>query len=153
MMALRLLLAAGALGWITSAHAGDLDVKPDSRIEILYLSANDCRYCRSWQLFTWKRFSQTPEAQYVRLIKVDRGSLRFSVSENDYPKEYRHLYQKAPGFGNTVPAWWVLLDGQPIMRSVGGSDWDSRVEPTLVQLVTKKLAGGGTLSSVGSPTP
>ena len=114
MIALRLLLIVWALGWITSAHAGDLDVKPDSRIELLYLSANDCRYCRSWQQLSWKRFSQTPEAQYVRLIKVDRGSLRFAVSENlvhkkQKSKKHTHTLSGTPSRCSTVAAALPLV--------------------------------------------
>ncbi len=153
-------LLALVVGWITSVHAGTMDVKPDSRIEIVYIHANDCPYCRSWRYTLnggWKRFSQKPEAKYVNLITVDKGFLRYPLKENDYPEGYRHLYKIAPNFGKGVPAWWVLVDGQPILRNGGERNWDTTVEPTIIDLVTKKLAGGGTISSgyatVNSPTP
>lgn len=132
--------------WYPTAvwSTGTLDVKPESRIEIVYISASDCSYCRSWRYTLnggWKRFSQKPEAQYVHLITVDKGLLRFRIKEDDYPKGYRHLYKEAPRFGNVVPAWCVLVDGQPVLYGAGEKNWDTTVEPAIIDLVAQKLAG------------
>ena len=137
-----------ALLVVPLAHAGDIDVKPDSRIEVIYFTAPDCAYCRSWKLFTWKPFSDTPPAKHVTLITVDKGGLRYKIGKSDYPKEYRHLYEQEPSLGNRVPAFWVLVDGKPIVSSIGETSWGTTIEPAIIDLVTKKLAGGGTVSSL-----
>jgi len=55
------------------------------------------------------------ELSFKSLITVDKGFLRYRLKEDDYPKEYRHLYKEDPNFGKGVPAWWVLVDGQPVL--------------------------------------
>jgi len=49
----------------------------------------------------------------------------------------------APQFGNTLPAWWVVLDGKPVTRRAGENNWKTGIEPILEKLADAKLNGGG----------
>jgi len=62
-----------------------------------------------------------------------------------YPNQYVHLYERAPQFGNSVPAWWVLVDGVPVTRRAGEDKWKPELEPLLEKLVRAKLAGGASV--------
>jgi hypothetical protein len=58
LMACSVFLLVLVMSWMTHAHAGNIEVKSDSRIEVVYIHAADCPYCRNWQLHTQKRFSK-----------------------------------------------------------------------------------------------
>ena len=82
------------------------------------------------------------------IITIDKGRIRYTLKANDYPEGYRHLHQHDPDFGKRVPAWWLLVDRQPVLWKNGETNWDSIIEPTILDLVAKKVAGGGTVSGV-----
>lgn len=132
------------------------EVKPDSHIDVVYLTAKDCIYCKSWRYMgagDWARFSETKTAQSVNLVTVEKGTLRNEIKRDDYAPEHRNLYDAAPKFGNTLPAWWVLLDGKPVMRALGENRWKEKIEPVLENLVRTKLKGGGPMEYAASVPP
>jgi hypothetical protein len=147
---LRMLaIAVGALCAAALAQARDVPVKRDSRIDVVYLTAKDCVYCRSWRYTMagdWSRFSETQAGRNVQLVTVDKVTLRNPIKRDHYPAEYGHLYDLAPQFGNSVPAWWVVVDGQPVTRRMGENRWKPDLESLLEKLVAAKLAGGGTVA-------
>lgn len=142
------------IGTVGPAAALDVPVKRDSRIEVVYITAKDCIYCRSWRYTMagdWGRFSETPAGRSVQLVTVDKVTLRNKVKREHYPTGYGHLYDLSPEFGNSVPAWWVVVDGQPVTRRMGENRWKPDLEPLLEKLVAAKLAGGATVAY--APTP
>lgn len=151
----RTLVARLVLSWCLAlacagvANAQPLEVRSNSTIEIVYITAADCVYCRSWRYMRtggWTRFEQKAEAKYVNLVSVDKGVLNNPMKSDYYPEQYRNLYQLSPRFGNLIPAWWLLLDGKPVLRKVGETGWDTVIEPAIIKLVAVKIAGGGTVS-------
>ncbi len=131
-----------------AATAQQLEVRSNSTIEIIYITAADCVYCRSWRYMRtggWTRFEEKAEARHVNLVSVDKGGLNSHMKSDYYPEQYRNLYQLSPQFGNFVPAWWLLLDGKPVLRKVGESGWDTVIEPAIIKLVALKSLGGGTI--------
>ena len=150
-MRMMVCLLALMVGWIMSVSAGDLVVKPDSSIEVVYISAKDCSYCRSWRYTInggWDNFSKQPEAKHVSLVTVDKGFRRHGIEVKDYPDGYQHLYEMNMSLGRLVPAFWVLVDRQPVLGIAGEKRWDTDVVPVIIDLVSKKLAGGGTITRV-----
>jgi hypothetical protein len=141
-------LLAAAIGTQVLAAAPPaipLQVRADSRIEVVYLTAPDCVYCKSWRHMRtgdWTRYSESPTGRDVKLVTVEKQTLRMPIEKRHYPAEYAQLHEKAPQFGNVVPAWWVVLDGVPVMRRVGEGRWREEVEPVLDQLVKAKQSGG-----------
>jgi hypothetical protein len=139
-IAIVLMAASGPL------HAADLTVRKESRIDIVYITAADCVNCKSWRYMRngdWARFSDTSAAQQVNLITIDKTTLRNRIERSHYPAEYAHLFDVAPQFGNTVPAWWIVLDGKPVARRVGESNWKKGIEPVLEKLAAARQNGGG----------
>jgi hypothetical protein len=129
------------------AHAATQhQVRPDSRIEVVYLTAPDCVYCKSWRYMRtgdWSRFADSPAGREVKLVTVEKQTLRMPIEKRHYPEALAKLHDVAPQFGNVVPAWWVVLDGVPVMRRLGENRWREEIEPVLEQLVKAKQAGGG----------
>jgi hypothetical protein len=139
-------LIPGLLVLMGASNAAEWAVGKDSRIEVVYITAADCVYCKSWRYTRagdWARFSRTPAASHVALVTVDKTTLRNFITREHYPAAYGHLFDLAPQFGNVVPAWWVLLDGKPVTRRVGEGNWATGIEPMLEQLVAAKSSGGG----------
>jgi hypothetical protein len=144
-----------ALVCAVGANAETVEVRSTSTIEIVYITAGDCVYCRSWRYMQaggWARFEQRAEAKHVNLVSVDKGVLRNSMKLDYYPERYRNLYELSPRFGNIVPAWWILLDGKPVLRKVGETGWDTVIEPAIIELVAAKMEGGGTLAGFHNAT-
>lgn len=151
---LALALAAACAGTAAAAPGRDVPVKADSRIEVVYLTAKDCVYCRSWRYTMagdWGRFSETQTGRNVQLVTVDKVTLRNKMKRDFYPADYAHLYDQAPEFGNAIPAWWVVVDGQPVTRRMGENRWKPDLETLLDKLVAAKLAGGGKVAYAPPP--
>ena len=105
----RLLLLLAVMCAASASQAATFNVRPDSRIEIVYLTARDCPYCRFWRYNPegdWARFLQTEAGREVQLVNADKGSLHNAVKRENYPAGYEHLYDRKPQFGKHLPSWW-----------------------------------------------
>lgn len=149
-MQLSLPLAATAVFLVGAlpfnSNAADIRIKGDSKIEVVYITAADCIYCKSWRYMRtgdWGRFSETETGRAVTLITADKVTLRNTMRKDFYPPEHASLFDNAPKFGNIVPAWWIVVDGVPVLRRVGENRWKTEVEPALETLVLAKKKNGG----------
>ncbi len=140
-------LLAAVVGWLTgAATAAPVTVRADSRIEVVFLTAPDCVYCKSWRHMRagdWPRFSESESGRQVQLVTAQKPTLREKVQGSHYPEGYARLHALAPQFGNFVPAWWLLVDGVPVTRRAGETRWRQDLEPVVERFARAKLAGGG----------
>ncbi len=120
-----------------------------SVIEVVYLTSPDCGYCRSWRHLRnggWARAQDSGLAAHVRLVEVIKRTLRDPIGADHYPEALRFLHQRHPGMGNRIPAWWVLVDGQPVWGGVGEGTWDVSIAPLLDELARARAAGGAVVA-------
>jgi hypothetical protein len=150
------LLTSVSLLLSTNVNSADIAVRGDSRIDVIYISAADCVNCKSWRYMRggdWARFSETESAKSITLVTVDKVSIRNLMKREFYPKEYGFLFDKSSQFGNNIPAWWVMVDGEPVIRRVGEDRWKVDIEPALEKLVAAKRRNGGTVPTFTAIPP
>ncbi len=149
---LRFILILGLLAVAAAARAGlpwqgEARVAgPGSEVHVVYLTSPDCVYCRSWRHLKnggWARAQASGLAARISLTEVSKRTLREGIRADHYPELLRNLYGQNPSFGNMIPAWWVLVDGQAVYGAVGETAWDSTIEPLLQDLLKAKVSGGG----------
>ena len=138
---------AMALLFCASAVGAPVKVTRNSEVSLLYVTAPDCPYCRSWRHLRaggWSLFQEKPQSKKVQLIEIQKQSLHDRIDASHYPAQYRHVYEQAPKFGNRIPAWILLVDGKPVLRVTGEGNWARQLEPVIIRLVDAISRGNET---------
>lgn len=130
------LVVAASLAFVAGTGVSplaDLPAKKPERVVLVYVGADDCAPCRTWQ----RDHAPTLRSPaFTRLIYREVKSPRLlDVMKDDYwPDDLRPLQtQLGPGAG--VPLWLVIADGAIVGRGRGASEWSRTVLPILQSLV------------------
>ena len=130
------LAVAGFFAFVASSGVSPLAnllAKKPERLVLVYVGADDCAPCRTWQR------DQAPTLRspiFARLIYREVKSPRLlDVMKDDYwPDDLRPLQtQLGPDAG--VPLWLVIADGAIVGRGRGASEWNRTILPILQSLV------------------
>jgi hypothetical protein len=123
----RVLLAALLLALSQAAAA---------QVELLYVAAGDCGFCRRWEAQYLD--GQKPKAgldwSHVRFTVVDIGSFRNPYGAREVPERLRPGMEKILQ-GRTslrgTPWFAVFVDGEVRAHGFGTNTFESRIQPAL----------------------
>lgn len=130
----------------TIERADLLRVTATSRIQLVYLGAGDCMFCRRWEgpLGYEGSFRRGRAAQQVEVIKIERTTFLAPQAMSELPAEIRALDKpndrRLASLMASAPAWLVILDGRLVLARRGLSNWKKEVEPFVEKLATAKEA-------------
>ena len=123
------LVAAGSHGFTLA----NLLAKKPERLMLVYVGADDCAPCRTWQR------DQAPMLQspaFARLVyrEVKSPSVLYLLKDEYWPEDLRSLRGRLdPGAG--VPLWLVIADDAIVGRAHGASQWEATILPKLRALL------------------
>ncbi|KAB2917407.1 MAG: hypothetical protein F9K29_10115 [Hyphomicrobiaceae bacterium] len=124
-----MLAGAGlALGWLSSRPSAARDLM------LLYVGAEDCAPCRSWQGTEAMTFRASPEFARIVYREVKAPTLRDVLKDEYWPDDLR-TYRDRLGRGAGVPLWLVIADERIVQQSFGESQWRNSVLPKIRSLI------------------
>ena len=114
------------------------DPRGDPTVELLYVSATDCGFCRRWEAhyLDGHRPLASLDWAHVRFTRVDIGTFRASFSAEDAPAHLR------PGMARAMAAagqaslrgtpWFALfVNGEVRAHAFGTSAFETRIQPAM----------------------
>jgi len=137
------ILASFLLMFCTAALGQD--ARRDSTVELLYVSAGDCGFCRRWEAQYLE--GQKPRASLdwadVRFTVVDIGTFRARFSAGDVPAHLR------PGMARAMEAagqsslrgtpWFALfVNGEVRSHAFGTTAFEMRIQPAMRAALREK---------------
>ena len=121
------------------------DARRDSTVELLYVSAADCGFCRRWEAQYLE--GQKPRASLdwskVRFTVVDIGTFRARFSADNAPAHLRPGMAKAmqaagqPSLRGT-PWFALFVDGEVRSHAFGTTAFETRIQPALRAALREK---------------
>ena len=124
MLSLLLFVAAGT----ASAQAG---------IEVFYLGAPDCPYCRKWESQTRPGFLASPEGKAVTYVEIRGETLRQPIVARHYPAQYRWVYEQV-GDSRGVPRFLLAVDGKVVLSAFGTDGFEKVFLPALKKVLARR---------------
>jgi hypothetical protein len=145
------LVAAGVQAFFLTApvHAQSTvpPLKRDSVIEVVYVSALNCSFCRGWELSNLsdgRGFRATPDWREVSFTRLRKGAAGAMLSPSFFPERLRPVAEQIAGDArqrallSATPSFIVLVDGHLATAALGSAAWDEHVYPALHQLVEQR---------------
>lgn len=138
-LALMAAMLIGSSFFGPAAAADEISMTGKSRVQVIYLAAADCPYCRHWERSRGPRdeFAASPLAHEVEFYEARRAHLRDAPSVTDVPKPARWIWDRA-WIPRATPAWIVAVDETVVLTVVGLERWEREVRPTIEQLVARR---------------
>lgn len=134
----RIALAAIALASaavVAIAERGNgWKVASAENVMLLYVGADNCGPCTTWQHGDGAAFRDAKEFARVSYREVKSSTLFDVLKDQNWPDDliaYRQSIDRRAG----VPLWLVVVDGQVVMQSSGLSQWQEAVLPKLKALL------------------
>ena len=115
------------------AHAAD------SRIEVFYLSAPDCPYCRIWEFRSRSALLESPEGKAIRFIDIRGETLRQPIEARHYPPEHLWVFEEI-GPSRGVPRFLLAIDGKIVLTAFGTDGYSQLFLPALKKAVARMQA-------------
>ena len=107
-------------------------------VEVFYLGAPDCPYCRKWESQTRPGFLASPEGKAVTYVEIRAKTLREPIEERHYPARYKWVYEQV-GESRGVPRFLLAVDGK-VQHSAFGTDGFEKVFlPALKTVLARRL--------------
>jgi hypothetical protein len=104
--------------------------KAAKKITLVYVGAENCAPCDSWQHNQGIAFRNSAEFQRLEYREVKSPNLFDVLHDNYWPEDLR-LYRQAISRGDGVPLWLVIADDQLVMQRAGVSQWQDSVFPKI----------------------
>lgn len=124
-LALLLFLSAGAA--LAQAKA----------VEVFYLGAPDCPYCRQWESRTRPGFLASPEGKAVSYVEIHGETLRLPIEARHYPARYKWVYQQV-GDSRGVPRFLLAVDGRVLHSAFGTDGFEKVLLPALRNVLARR---------------
>lgn len=118
--------------------AGILEsVRPNSRLEVFYLGAPDCPYCRQWESKARADLLAWAAAKGVYYVEIHGETLRQPIVERHYPQQYLGVFQQV-GPSRGVPRFLLAIDGKVRLNAIGLYRYDEVFLPILKQVAERR---------------
>ena len=127
------------------------DARRDSSVELLYVSAADCGFCRRWeaQYLDGQRPLASLDWAHVRFTRVDIGTFRARFSVEDAPAHLRPGMAKAlaaagqPSLRGT-PWFALFVNGEVHSHAFGTTAFETRIQPAMRAALREKPSAART---------
>jgi len=110
-------------------------------IAVVYLGANDCRYCQHWEARAkgelLKELRASPDGKAVRYYEVKGETLRQPIVERHYPDELKWLARKL-GPSRGVPRFVLVVNGEVAGSVYGTNDYETFFLPALREAMERR---------------
>lgn len=133
-IALAALALALAVASVTADRDNETKVAKAENVMLLYIGAENCGPCTTWQRGDGTAFRGSKEFARVTYREVKSPTLFDVLKDQNWPDDliaYRQSIDRRAG----VPLWLVVVDGQVVMQSFGQSQWQEAVLPKLKALL------------------
>jgi hypothetical protein len=114
------------------------DAHRDSTVELFYVAAADCGFCRRWeaQYLDGQRPLASLDWAHVRFTRVDIGTFRARFNADDAPAHLRPGMAKAmAAAGQTslrgTPWFALFVDGEVRAHAFGTTAFETRIQPAM----------------------
>lgn len=126
------MLVAGLGPWSSST------LRPPERrdVTLLYVGADSCAPCRTWQQGAGAAFRSSAEFAHVTYREVKSPTL-LDVLEDEYWPEDLRWYRDRLGRGAGVPLWLLISNDEIVEQGFGASQWHGTVLPKLKSLLRR----------------
>ena len=140
MVSARAIIAAALLLCAQAAAA---------EVELLYVGAADCGYCRRWEA-QYLQHDRKPRASLdwagVRFTIVDIGTFRAKFGAENAPAHLRPGMAKAMAAAgrtslNGTPWFALFVDGEVRAQAFGTTGFESRIQPAIRAALREKAPG------------
>lgn len=112
-------------------------VRPDSRLEMFYLSAPDCPYCTHWESRARNELLAWSADKALSYVEIRGETLRQPITERHYPSEYRWVYEQI-GPSRGVPRFLLAVDGRVLLSTYGTSRYNEVFLPALRKVTERR---------------
>ncbi len=124
-LALLLFLSTGAV--LAQAKA----------IEVFYLGAPDCPFCRKWESQVRAGFLASREGKSVTYVEIHGETLRKPIEARHYPARYRWVHEQV-GDSVGVPRFLIAVDGKVVRSAFGTDGFEKLFLPELRKLLAAR---------------
>lgn len=127
-----------------------------SKIELVYIGADDCSLCRAWEAAYLGRgkLEGSAEWKHLQFTKVRLATLSTAFRVEHAPQRLQPVFGEMLDSGvriHGVPSFVLLVDGRLRVHALGPAAFDTLMHPALRAAVREKLASPGAAGS--SPQP
>ena len=132
----RAILGTGLLVAVAAAMWVDHYARParSADVMLLYVGAEDCAPCRSWQGGDGAMFFASPEFLRITYREVKSAHLHDLLKDENWPDEirpYRDRMRRSDG----VPLWLIVADKKVVQHRFGAAEWRASVLPAIESLL------------------
>jgi len=106
-------------------------------IEMFYLGAPDCPYCRQWESRTRPGFLASPEGQAVKFVEIRGETLRQPIEARHYPPAYQWVFEQV-GPSRGVPRFLLAVDGKIVHSAFGTDGFEKVFLPALKNTLARR---------------
>ena len=107
--------------------------KAAKKITLVYVGAENCAPCETWQHNQGNAFRNSAEFQRLVYREVKSPNLFDVLHDNYWPEDLR-LYRQSISRSSGIPLWLVIADDQLVMQRAGVSQWQESVFPKIKSL-------------------
>jgi hypothetical protein len=106
-------------------------------LEVFYLGAPDCPYCRQWESRTRPGFLASPEGKAVKFVEIRGETLRQPIEARHYPPAYRWVFEQV-GPSRGVPRFLLAEDGKVVHTAFGTDGFERVFLPALKKALLRR---------------
>ena|SRR5882672_2477309 len=136
---MKLVNLIGVLGIILALASPPRAQADSGQIEVFYLSAPDCPYCRIWEFRSRAALLESPEGKAIRFINIRGETLREPIEARHYPPEHLWVFEKI-GPSRGVPRFLLAIDGKIVFNAFGTDGYSKYFLPRLKEEVARRQA-------------
>ncbi len=103
-------------------------------VMLLYVGAEDCGPCRTWQRTEGASFRASSEFLQLTYREVESPTLLDVLKDEYWPDDLR-AYRDRLGRGAGVPLWFVISNHEIVEQYFGASQWSAAVLPRIISLL------------------
>ena len=106
-------------------------------VEVFYLGAPDCPYCRKWESRSRAAFLASPEGKAVTYVEIHGKTLREPIEARHYPPRYQWVFEQVgPSLG--VPRFLLAVDGKVVHSAFGTDGFEKVFLPALKKVLARR---------------
>jgi hypothetical protein len=99
-------------------------------LTVVYVGAEDCGPCRTWQRDERPAFRASSEFTRLRYREVVVPYLRSLLTAQEWPDDFSELRERVKSRPGT-PQWFVMRDGNVLASDAGLSAWRRAIWPAI----------------------